>query len=165
MEIHRAEPDDWPRVRDVRLRALQDAPDAFGSSYVGEVDDDEAQWRSWTTGWDGAVDQALFAAIESEAWLGIALGARWGSEPDTTHLYAMWVDPVHRRQGTGGALVAAVVSWAGALRGVRRVRLAATLSNPDAIALYERCGFADTGERTPLRDGSQILTMLMERAL
>ena len=33
------------------------------------------------------------------------------------------------------------------------------------IALYERSGFADTGERTPLREGSETLTMLMERSV
>lgn len=165
MEIRPAEPDDWPSVRDVRLRALQDAPDAFGATFGDETDNDEDRWRSWMTGWDGAVDQALFAAVESEEWLGIALGVRWGAEPDTTHLYAMWVDPAHRRRGAGRALVQAVVKWARALPDVRRIVLTATVSNPVAIALYERCGFADTGERTPLREGSEILTMLMARSV
>lgn len=163
MEIRAAEPDDWPNLRAVRLRALHDAPDAFGSTIESEAENDEDRWRSWTTGWDGAADQALFASVESEAWLGIALGVRWSGEPGTANLYAMWVDPAHRRRGAGRALVDAVVSWAGAFPEVRQVRLAATVSNPDAITFYERCRFADTGERMPLREGSEILTMLMER--
>jgi ribosomal protein S18 acetylase RimI-like enzyme len=165
MEIRLAEPDDWPSVRDVRLRALQDAPDAFGATFENDAANDEGRWRSWMTGWNGAVDQALFGALESDDWLGIALGVRWSGETDTTHLYAMWVDPAYRRRGAGRALVQAVVDWAGALPDVRRIVLTATVSNPGAIALYERCGFADTGERTPLREGSEILTMLMARSV
>jgi ribosomal protein S18 acetylase RimI-like enzyme len=165
MEIHQAGPDDWSSVRDVRLRALRDAPDAFGSTFVNEAENDEDRWRSWMTGWEGAVDQVLFASIESGAWVGIALGVRWGGEADATHLYAMWVDPARRRRGAGRALVDAVVDWARALPDVRRIVLAATVSNPAAIALYDRCGFADTGERTPLRDGSEIPTMLMARSV
>jgi GNAT superfamily N-acetyltransferase len=165
MEIRRAEPDDWANVRDVRLRALRDAPDAFGSTFEGESGSGEPLWRAWATGWDGAEAQALFAAVENEAWLGIALGVRWDAEGEIANLYAMWVERGGRRRGAGAALVEAVVGWARSLPGVRRVHLAATVTNPDAIAFYERCGFADTGERTPLRDGSPLLTMHLERML
>jgi ribosomal protein S18 acetylase RimI-like enzyme len=165
MEIRRVDPDDWPTVRTVRLRSLLDARDAFGGTFDDEAAHDEDRWRSWTTGWAGAGDQALFAAVEADEWLGIALGVRWDAERDAAHLYAMWVDPQHRRRGAGRALVDEVVRWGRALPEARRLLLAATISNPAAIALYERCGFADTGERMPLRDGSSISTMLMERPL
>ena len=163
MKILRARPDDWPRIMDLRLRALQDAPDAFGSTFKDESANDEADWRSWATGWEGAVDQLLFAAVEDDTWLGIALGVRWGAEEELVHLYAMWVNPRYRRRGAGRALVDAVVGWAGGIEGVGRVGLAATVTNPAAIELYASCGFADTGERTPLREGSSLLTMRMER--
>jgi ribosomal protein S18 acetylase RimI-like enzyme len=165
MEIRRVEPDDWPGIRGVRLRSLEDAPDAFGGTFDDEAAHDEERWRSWATGWVGAGRQALFAAVEGDEWLGIALGVRWDAEPDAAHLYAMWVDPEHRRRGVGLALVEEVVRWSRAVPGTRRLLLAATISNPAAIALYERCGFADTGDRMPLRDGSSVSTMLMERPL
>jgi GNAT superfamily N-acetyltransferase len=165
VEIRRAVPDDWPNVRGVRLRALRDTPDAFGSTFEEESGHDESAWRAWATGWDGADAQALFAAVEADAWLGIALGVRWGADAEIANLYAMWVEPGSRRLGAGRELVEAVVGWAHDLPGVRRVHLAATVTNPDAIAFYERCGFADTGERTPLRDGSPLLTVHLERPL
>jgi hypothetical protein len=34
MKILRAEPDDWQHVRDLRVRALLDSPDAFGSTHA-----------------------------------------------------------------------------------------------------------------------------------
>jgi ribosomal protein S18 acetylase RimI-like enzyme len=161
MNVVRAAPGDWQRVRDMRLRALLDAPDAFGSTYAEEAEEDEEGWRAWTTGWSGAADQALFAA-EEEGWAGIALGVRWEEEPEVVHLYAMWVDPSSRRRGVGRALVEAVGAWTRDLS-IGRIVLRVTEGNAAAVALYEGCGFVDTEERERLRHGSGATTRVMQR--
>jgi hypothetical protein len=43
--IRHGMPDDWPAYREVRLRMLQEAPDAYGSSYPAEAGFSEHQWR------------------------------------------------------------------------------------------------------------------------
>jgi RimJ/RimL family protein N-acetyltransferase len=164
VNVLRAEPDDWPRVRDLRLRALLDAPDAFGSTHEREAGDGEDEWRTWMTGWSGASDQALFAAVDDGEWIGIALGVRWQPDRDLAHLYAMWVDPSARRGGAGRALVEAVTGWALDLN-ARRIVLRVTEGNHEALALYEACGFIDAGEREPLREGSRASVMPMVRSL
>jgi hypothetical protein len=93
VKVVRAEPDDWPRVRDLRLRALLDAPDAFGSTHAQDAGEGEDEWRAWMTGWSDASDQALFAAVDDGEWIGIAVGVRWQRDRELVHLYAMWVDP------------------------------------------------------------------------
>lgn len=46
MEILHALPDHWRLSRDIRLRALAEAPDAFCSTLEGEQGLDEAGWLS-----------------------------------------------------------------------------------------------------------------------
>ncbi len=46
MRVRRADEDEWEHIRDIRLRALLDAPDAFGSTFEGEAEDGESEWRS-----------------------------------------------------------------------------------------------------------------------
>jgi ribosomal protein S18 acetylase RimI-like enzyme len=161
-EVRAARPKEWRRVRDVRLRALADAPEAFGSSLERERAFRRSEWRDWVTGWRGSKN-ALFAAVEDEAWLGLVVGSHERGR-DHTHLYAMWVEPTARRRGLGSALVGAVVDWS-AGRGVRSLRLGVTESNALARAFYERLGFEDTSERHPLREGSPLTVVIMRLAL
>jgi GNAT superfamily N-acetyltransferase len=164
IEVHLATADGWRALRDIRLRALADAPDAFGSTLARESSRNEAEWRSWASGWDDALDQALFVAQAQDRWIGLALGVRWAEDPEIGHLYAMWVEPQSRRTGVGRALVEAVIDWARAA-GLRTIQLLVTASNHEAVAFYRRCGFVDTGNREPLREGSVLVTMRMRREL
>lgn len=141
MDIVRAQASDWERLRDIRLRALLDTPEAFGSTYAEEVEEDEKAWRAWATGWTGAADQALFAALENGFWVGIALGVRWQREPG--NLYAMWVEPSSRRLGVGRVLVKAVTRWA---RGIGTDRT--VLRVTEGIPPRSPCA-GDAGSLTP----------------
>jgi hypothetical protein len=60
-----------------------------------------------------------------------------------------------RGQGVGEALVDAVVGWA-RQRGTRSVWLDVREQNAHARRLYERCGFAATGEQTRAEHSGQI---------
>jgi ribosomal protein S18 acetylase RimI-like enzyme len=74
----------------------------------------------------------------------------------------MWVDPSSHRRGVGRALVETVGAWARDL-GIGRIVLRVTEGNAAAVALYEGCGFVDTEEREPLRNGSGATTRVMQR--
>ena len=158
-EIPEAGADDWQAMRDVRLAALRDAPQAFASTYEREVAFTEADWQRRIAG------RGSFLAYAPE--LGTApAGMAGGFEiaPGTIELVSMWVRPQARGQGIGQALVQAVVGWARA-RGATRVHLWVTENNGRARLLYERCGFQPTAERQPLPSDPELTEIGMARPL
>jgi hypothetical protein len=46
-KLRRAELGDEPTLRELRLEALSEAPDAFGSTYEREVARTTADWQRW----------------------------------------------------------------------------------------------------------------------
>jgi len=107
--IRLARPDDWERVRDIRLRSLADTPNAYGSTIELEAAYGQPEWVAWIEGWEGATN-VMYLADADGASVGMAVGSREGDEQDA-HLYAMWVDPAWRTRGVGSRLVHEVLAW------------------------------------------------------
>ena len=157
--------DDWVEFREVRLRSLLDSPDAFASTYGEESSHPEGAWRDWVAGrWRGGTATAFAARDGAGTVTGTATGATHESEPGVAHLYAMWVAPHARGAGVGRELVEAVIGWARE-RGCARLVLSVTETNEGAARFYEACGFADTGERRPLREGSGLHVRILSTSL
>lgn len=146
--IYRATTADWRLVRDVRLRALKDAPDAFGSTYAREEAFTEDDWIRRLVG----ENSVTFLGRLGDRTVGLVGGWRDGAGVE---LVSMWVDPAARGEGVAKPLVDAVVTWATAI-GEQRVHLWVTVGNDAARRLYERCGFVDTGERQPLPSNPEL---------
>ena len=138
IDIKRLAADEGLRLRTIRLQALADAPDAFGSTY-----DEAAAWPldSWT---EQLQEIATFVAVVDGEDIGLVRGARDDLQPNTAWLISMWVSPEVRGQGVGEALIDAVVEWA-QVSGARRVLLDVGDHNQPAIALYARKGFEPNG--------------------
>jgi len=162
IEVMTARPDEWRRVRDLRLRALADSPDSFGSTFERERAHKRNDWLQWISGWEDAVN-GLVVAVDGDEWIGMAVGSRTGDD-ERAHLYAMWVVPRARRTGIGRRLVEAVLAWARD-QGASEIELGVTATNRAAVEFYEGLGFADTGERRALRDGSPLEVVVMRRDL
>ncbi len=142
MKVWKAGPDDWRSLRSLRLQALQDAPDAFASTWEDEAKMPDAKWR----GRLASKDHATFLVSEADNDYGLAVGGPYG---DDAGLYAMWIAPAFRGRGGAGKLIEAVAVWA-AEKGFRRLLLDVADANNAAISLYERHGFSPTGHRSCL---------------
>ncbi len=165
MRIVRAEPDDWEQLRDLRLRALLDAPEAFGSTHEQEAARTEDDWRAFAAGRDGAARQAAFVAVDEDGrWIGLAVGVVGRADTSLANLYSMWVEPAARGLGAGRLLVETVTAWA-AGTGAERLELCVTEVNESAVRLYRTAGFEPTGGRDALRPGSDITTVTLRRTL
>jgi ribosomal protein S18 acetylase RimI-like enzyme len=159
VEIREIGADAWQAIRDIRLAALQDAPDAFASTYEHQVAFGEADWVRWI---GRGCNFLAYAPEAGTAPVGIVGG--YQADPGTMELISLWVSPPVRGNGTGQALVEAVVGRARA-KGMSRVHLWVTESNLSARLLYERCGFQPTGERQPLPSNTQVTEIAMARSL
>jgi RimJ/RimL family protein N-acetyltransferase len=141
--IRRVRAAEWATLREVRLRALAESPEAFGSTFARESAFDELRWR------DRLAEGAWFVAGEPDATAGVAAGYPAPEEAHRRHLLAMWVAPHARGSAVAAGLVDAVLDWARA-DGALEVTLGVVLGNERAHALYAKCGFVRTGQRLTL---------------
>ena len=133
--------------KEIRLRALQDAPSAFSSTYAKESQLSDADWIERAVQWSGERSVA-YLALDKTIACGIAGAFLDHDDAALAHLVSMWVAPAHRRFGIGATLVGAIVEWARTQR-VDRLQLLVTSTNDGAIKFYERLGFALTEMTTP----------------
>jgi ribosomal protein S18 acetylase RimI-like enzyme len=158
IEVRRVAPGEWAVLRDVRLRALLDAPSAFASTHAREVAFGEDEWRARIAGgpwWLAYADGVL---------VGMVAGYGTDDEPGVRHLVSMWVAAEARGTGAATALAGEVCRWAAA-DGARTVSLWVADGNDRARRFYERLGFTGTDERQPLPSDPGTGEERMERVL
>jgi GNAT superfamily N-acetyltransferase len=146
--IRRVTLDDLDVYRDVRLRALQDTPAAFASTYEAEAARSREDWADRLALAAGGTDRVSFLAFDGDVCVGLVGGAEDDLGADR-QLVSMWVAPTHRGTDVATDLVDAVLGWV-AEQGGRRVGLWVTRGNGRARRFYERMGFVATGEVQPL---------------
>ena len=154
----------WRSYRDVRLAALLDAPDAFGSTWSAEQARPAAQWRDrLVAAHSSGRDLPLLAVVEQRA-VGLLWAKLDAADAQTVHLFQMWVAPAMRGQGIGKSLLERAISWARSVH-ARSVHLGVTCAETPALHLYESVGFRAFGAPAPLRDGSPLQAQQMRLAL
>ena len=162
--IKRITPETALVFKGVRLRALQESPNAFSSTYAKESQLPDEEWVRRASRWGGDGSDAMFLAFDGEAACGI-IGS-YVEDDNSRHaqVISMWVDPAFRRTGVGGVLIDAVVEW-NQSRGLREIKLMVTSVNHGAIRFYERMGFAMTGVTGPYPNDPAIIEYEMARTL
>lgn len=161
MEIRTIRPDEWPALKAIRLRALRDAPDAFGATFDAESASADEDWQRRADRPDGTM---VVAVDDDGRFVGMGSG---GPAPEAfgfAAIYGMWVAPEARGQRVGEGIIRAVARWA-IDQGYEGIGLGVTTGNEPAIRLYERLGFTDTGERFPLREGTDLTIQVMATSL
>lgn len=159
--VRRIDPSEWLLYRDVRLRALQDAPDAFSSTYALESVRADRLWAARLSDAHASGKDAPLFALDDKQVCGLAWCRLDSDDRDTAQLFQMWVAPESRGKGAGRALLNASVAWARGA-GAMRIRLGVTVGNSPATRLYFSCGFVGFGELEPLRDDSSLVVETMQ---
>lgn len=161
ISVRKIEPSEWPTYRGIRLRALQDSPNAFGGTYELELARPDHLWASGLSDANASGKDAPLFALDGEKICGLAWCKLDASEQDVANLFQMWVAPESRGRGAGRELMNAAISWARGA-GARRVRLGVTVGDSPASRLYSTLGFVTLGGLEPLREGSSLMSATME---
>ena len=127
------------RFRDIRLASLQDAPDAFGSTFEETAARPPKIWQQQLR------NLPTFIAVVDGVDSGIVRGAPHSNNAKVAYLISLWVAPNVRGMGVGAALIDAVIDWATSA-GYAQLILDVGNHNAGAIALYTRKGFKPTGQ-------------------
>ena len=162
MTVRRLRPGEAMLFKDLRLRALADAPTAFAHTHAEISAKPDTYWDAMTASVTGR--NVMFVAEADGRAIGMAFGIFQRDRPDVPHVGGMWVDPAARAAGVGRALTAAVLDWARE-GGFPRVGLWVTEGSVPAVALYERMGFEPTGRRDRHPYGPDLSIVEMEQAL
>lgn len=138
-------PTDVERYVRLRLRMLDDAPWAFSAS----PGDDEALDPARLATMFGEEHSATFAIESPERReLVAAASIRRGRPPKFAHRAGIWgvfIEPAHRGQGLGRAVVSAAIDLARTWPGVDFIDLGVSENSPEALRLYESLGFVPWG--------------------
>jgi GNAT superfamily N-acetyltransferase len=151
--VQRVSPAAWERLREVRLRALQDSPDAYGSTYERESSMSDDEWRAQIT------RGPWWIAAHATNDVGLVAGGRHRVTA-TPWVFSMWVDEGHRGTGVAEELLSAVATWA-TDEGATELGLDVADRAPRARRFYERMGFQPNGHVFAMpRDESILLIEL-----
>ena len=157
--VTRIRSDQWRILRDVRLRALEEAPYAFGTTLAEGLKRTDRDWQDMARDHATLSGRAYFMAYVGDNPCGMA--GCYRTAPDTVVLTAMWVAPEVRGQKIGEQIVRAVIKWA---REGGATKLEAWVSeNNPARFFYQKVGFEETRLTEPLRSDSKIQIILIRR--
>ena len=133
-------PDQWQRVRAIRLRALEESGYAFGGTFEVESAEDEAMWRLKFEKNDFLI--ASVAGVDAAILYIEVLKGDFGA---TCWIGGCWSDPQFRGKG----LMRAMFTFIDEQEKDWKVQgLGVWTDNFSAIAAYEKLGFIKMGEDT-----------------
>lgn len=142
MHIRRLDPADATAYRTLRLRALQEHPEAFTSSHDEDVLQPPEQSAQRLAG----PRQRFWGAWEGDALTGMVGLERLprAKERHKAIVVGMYVAPEHAGRGIGRQLLEALLADA-RTQGLEQLVLTVTDGNAGAVHLYERAGFRSFG--------------------
>jgi GNAT superfamily N-acetyltransferase len=133
-------PDQWQRVRAIRLRALEESGYAFGGTFEVESAEDEATWRL-----KFEKNDFLIASVDGVDAAMLSIEVLEGDFGATCWIGGCWSDPQFRGKGLMRALFTFIDQQE---KDCKIQGLGVWTDNFSAIAAYEKLGFVKMGDDT-----------------
>ncbi|WP_223172686.1 GNAT family N-acetyltransferase [Microbacterium sp. NIBRBAC000506063] len=165
--VRRVRTDEWPRVRALRLEALQDADAAiaFLDNHASSAARPDDFWRERAENAASGDAAAQFIAEEGDDWIAtVTVLRRAAGEADhhglplphaRADVVGVYMRPSHRGRGLIDALLTSAAEWSQE-HGDHALTLDVHADNARARAAYARCGFVLTGRRFTSAIGDEV---------
>jgi RimJ/RimL family protein N-acetyltransferase len=133
-------PNEWQRLRTIRLQALTESGHAFGGTFEVESTEDEAAWRN-----KFVKNDFLIASVNGVDAAVMYIEVLDGDFGATCWIGGCWSDPRFRGKG----LMRAMFTFIDQQNKEWKIQgLGVWTDNHSAIAAYEKLGFVKMGEDT-----------------
>lgn len=162
IRIRRIGPSDGLVLRDLRLRSISDAPEAFGQPLEEARARPDIEWHRNARQSSHGDNRTWLIAEGPDGPVGLVQGRK--RRPTTLLLFSMWVDPSARRSGVGRRLIHGLESWA------RRWEASETIlwvmgDNAPAIEFYRDLGFEPIDQGRDADAGARFGAIAMRRVI
>lgn len=154
VEVRQLGLSEWEVYKEVRLRALQESPDSFSSTFERESAFSDEKWSERLGAGENDSNMFLVAELDKKV-IGLVCGTLPAQNDSYGTLCQMWVDPDYRGNGVGKILLARMIQWGMSAKLVG-LALTVTTINTEAVSLYELAGFSSSSELEALREGSEL---------
>ena len=139
LTIRSLEPKDWQKYRALRLAALKQDPDAFGSTHEETLKKSEEQWELELT---SAKGKKLFAEIKGQlAGMAGVYFEKDNEGEKVANLFGVYTDPTYRGYGIATKLIKALIIAIKTDGTANRLELSVNQDAASAVRLYEKLGF------------------------
>jgi ribosomal protein S18 acetylase RimI-like enzyme len=158
---------DWKDFKEIRLAALKEEPQAFGSSYARDVAYPDSIWQERLRDSESKKSVCLFAKLEGRI-VGMVMGGRTDDDKQThlAHIWGTYVDSKARGKGIGKELMQRVIEELGRDADIKGICVTVNTEQKPAIKLYESLGFKQIKTmRMKMGDGLEHQELEMEKSL
>jgi ribosomal protein S18 acetylase RimI-like enzyme len=158
---------DWKDFKEIRLAALKEEPQAFGSSYAKEAAYPNSRWQERLRDDESKKGIYLFAKLEGKV-IGMVMGGRTDEDKNAhlAHIWGTYVDSTTRRNGVGKELMQRVIEELSKDVDVQRIRVIVNAEQKPAVKLYESLGFKEIKTMImKMGDGLEHQEIEMEKSL
>lgn len=164
IEIRQINQNEWQLLRQVRLAAVADSPQAFADTLEKTQQMPQSLWQRRALSGSEGKDSYCAVALDGSNPIGIAVGLTDADEPKRTFLVSMWVAAQYRGTSIAPSLLQRVLSWATSIA-AEIIMAGVKPGNDRAARFYERNGFRVYFKEIPPHPATSDCNLLLFKEL
>jgi RimJ/RimL family protein N-acetyltransferase len=141
ISIRQLQENDWPVLKQIRLKALKSDPGVFGGEYEIESQNSDQEWRDIFKPYN-----AIFGIYDGETLIGTTSVGINIKDPTgkSAILWGSWLEPSYRSKGISRLMYQARIDWARSHPGCEKITVSHRASNLASGKANQKQGFVYT---------------------